>query len=333
MPRIEVLVRVMLDTGEETSGARFTIQNNLVNEIQGGFNPEGLVRYLGERLRQSVIHCPIVALALPEVPAGEVTEMDSWAIEHPTQRELQEAVQHRLTEEHVLPDIGTLIFRPSALERLESYAQAIGRNSSDLTAEDLQRESLTRDFSLDDTPAFPIEHQGQFSSDGGHVITEEEFAAHLRSSRSARLGVQREQDEARVREWASRLRNNDQEMTEVAQRVAAEARFPSPSREVSLPAYDTPSEEVQGLIDLHREYPISLIQPPGQERMERLRQAYAGFGASAGIEPTPGRFTRRTPRNTQAEGRVARPSRGPSTPKEPEDRSAIPTRYNRKPVI
>lgn len=266
MPRIEVLVRVMLDTGEEASGARFTIQNNLVNEIQGGFNPEGLARYLGERLRQSVIHCPIVALALPEVPAGEVTEMYSWAIEHPTQRELQEAVQHRLTEEHVLPDIGTMIFRPSALERLESYAQAIGRNSSDLTAEDLQRESLTRDFSLDDTPAFPIEYQGQFSSDGGHAITEEEFAARDGNLASA--------------------------ATLCATSVISWSSFQS-----------------------------------------RLRQAYAGFGASAGIEPTPGRFTRRTPRNTQAEGRVARPSRGPSTPKEPEDRSAIPTRYNRKPVI
>jgi len=317
MPRIEVLVRVMLDTGEEASGARFTIQDNLVNEIQTGFTPEGLARYFGERFRQNALHSPHVRLELPEVTTQEITSVTSWAIEHPTQREIREAVQQRLAEVPVLPDIGTMIFQSSALERLESYAQAIGRNSSDLTAEDLQRESLTRDFALDDDPAFPIEYQGQFASDGGHVVTEEEVAAHLRALRSARPEVQREQG---------------QEMTEVAQRVAAEARFPSPSREVSLPAYDTPSEEVQGLIDLHREYPVRLIQPLPQDRMLELRRAYAGFGATAGIEPTH-RFPRRTSRDIQAEGRVARPSRGPSTPKKPEGRSAIPTRYHRKPVI
>jgi hypothetical protein len=263
MPRVEVLVRVIFDNKEPASGARFTIQPNLVNRLYRELTPENLARYFGEIFRQGASNCPI-AQVVPAVSEDAVSNLRSWPVER--RQRTAETVRRQLAAGPLLPGVGMVDLPESmsVVDRMDHFAQALRGTRQD----------------------FSVEYQGRFAPgevDANQVIPE------------------------------SLLREAQ--------------RSPPPAPRSIDP------QAVQELMNLHREYPTSVLPRP--EQVDAIRQAFGlSSMASAGIEPTQtGRFPRRRTTNPQVEGRTARPSSSPKTPKEPEDRSRIPTRYHRKPVI
>lgn len=282
--------------------------------------------------------------------------------DRPQSASLREVLRRQLSAGPMLPGVG-MVDLPESRQPidLQRYAQALRHDIPEVTINDIRRcIEMLRSQETDpnaraETPSFPVEFEGQFVSDEGQFIPEpsmERLSSQLRERASRTAAVRRASLEA----IAAQLRGDTPhpDVIEEARSVAAEARFqPEPPPrgrtqhavifdDVAHFPGDTPTEEEsprrEGWIDLHSEVPISQLQLPDRNsmRLEAFRQAYGGARAlTSGIEPVPsptGRIIGSRARVAQNEGRVARPS-VPKPPAIPEDRTAIPTRYQRKPVI
>jgi hypothetical protein len=291
MPRVEVQVRVIADSGEEASRATFGILPRLVSIISEGFSPQGLANYLGGMFRTSLLQSRIT-LGVPDGSEADVTTVNP----EPT--------------------------RPRRVP-----------------VEEIQRQIQEAFSQVAADARFRTEYMGQFSPSEGQVLPEsvlledredrvQEFLdARASGSMSARF---RQPPPRGVREHAIML-DDAAHFDEAYQAEATPSDTEGADGSIPMPR--------RGINSMHEEIPLSRIRMPDRNslRNEAFRQAYGTSGIESIQFPT-GRSVRIT--RDSILGRASGDStlnfvvqKTPSTPKEPEDRSGIPTRYQRKPVI
>ena len=307
MPRVDIFVRVRNDSGEDNGHATFSLEPQLINELSRHFTPEHLAAYFGDLIR---VQCMQVLYRVPGLPQDGVSSVRSWGVEW----------------EGMGDPVGDRV-RDSLVERLRDYSNTLSHVDPN--------EQIPSNFAISD-PAFMREVEDIFQANSPFqepepndpLMEQGEFVAETPEQFAERMLVEdgvESPEEARAR-FISRLQE------------ALSRRDPVRGRQEHGVMLDDAAhfagDQVDAApLDFNTEFPISDIAiPQDPERRRQIREAFSGGSVesqqpnqlTSGIEPV-SPFTGQRRRRNQEDTKT--------TPETNEDRSDIPTRYQRKPVI